>query len=258
MTVREVIDAARASTASPACRWSKGGKVVGIVTNRDLRFETNLDQPVQRDHDAARAAGHGARGREPRGGEGAACTSTGSSACWWSTTTFELRGLITVKDIPKATEHPERLQGRARAAARRRGGRRRRGHRGARRGAGRGRRRRDRRRHRARPLAGRARPRAAGSRRNYPQVAGDRRQHRHRPTARRRWSTPAPTASRSASARARSAPRASSPASACRRSRAIQNVAEALAKTRRAAASPTAASATRATSPRRSPPARTR
>ena len=33
-----------------------------------------------------------------------------------------------------------------------------------------------------------------------------------------RWSTTAPTASRSASARARSAPRASSPASACRRS----------------------------------------
>ena len=25
----------------------KGGKVVGIVTNRDLRFETNLDQPVK-------------------------------------------------------------------------------------------------------------------------------------------------------------------------------------------------------------------
>ena len=50
---------------------------------------------------------------------------------------FELRGLITVKDILKATEHPERLQGRARRAARRRRGRRRRRHRGARRGAGR-------------------------------------------------------------------------------------------------------------------------
>ena len=37
-------------------------------------------------------------------------------------------------------------------------------------------------------------------------------------TARARWSTTAPTASRSASAPARSAPRASSPASACRRS----------------------------------------
>ena len=53
MTVREVHRAAARSTRSPACRWSKDGKVVGIVTNRDLRFETKLDQPVQRDHDAA-------------------------------------------------------------------------------------------------------------------------------------------------------------------------------------------------------------
>ena len=49
--------------------------------------------------------------------------------------------------------------------------------------------------------------------------------------ARRRWSSTAPTASRSASARARSARRASSPASACRRSPRSQNVAEALAGT---------------------------
>ena len=75
---------------------------------------------------------------------------------------FELRGLITVKDITKQTEHPERRARRARPAARGRGGRRRRGHRGARRGAGQGRRRRDRGRHRARPQQGRARPRALG------------------------------------------------------------------------------------------------
>ena len=73
-------------------------------------------------------------------------------------------GLITVKDIQKATRHPARRQGQQRAPARRRGGRRRRRHRGARRGAGRRRRGRDRRRHRARPLAGRARPRRRGSR----------------------------------------------------------------------------------------------
>ena len=45
MTVREVLD------ADPQHRISglpvvDGGRVVGIVTNRDLRFETNLDQPV--------------------------------------------------------------------------------------------------------------------------------------------------------------------------------------------------------------------
>jgi IMP dehydrogenase len=43
--VREVLELTR-STASRACRCSKAKRVVGIVTNRDLRFETNLDQPV--------------------------------------------------------------------------------------------------------------------------------------------------------------------------------------------------------------------
>ena len=43
-----------------------GGKVVGIVTGRDLRFETRYDVPVQRDHDAAREADHGARRHQRR------------------------------------------------------------------------------------------------------------------------------------------------------------------------------------------------
>ena len=72
--------------------------------------------------------------------------------------------------------------------------------------------------------------------------------------ARRRWSTTAPTASRSASARARSARRGSSPASACRRS--PRSRTRSRARRRPASrSSPTAASATPATSPRRSPPA---
>ena len=75
---------------------------------------------------------------------------------------FELRGLITVKDILKASEHPLACKDEPRPPARRRGGRRRRGHRGARRGAGRGRRGCDRGRYRARPFAGRARSRALG------------------------------------------------------------------------------------------------
>ena len=73
---------------------------------------------------------------------------------------FELRGLITVKDILKSSEHPDAAKDQHGQAARGRRGRRRRGHRGARRRAGRGRRGRDRRRHRARALAGRARPAA--------------------------------------------------------------------------------------------------
>jgi hypothetical protein len=31
-----------AGTGSPACRWSTRRPLVGIVTNRDLRFETDM------------------------------------------------------------------------------------------------------------------------------------------------------------------------------------------------------------------------
>ena len=82
-----------------------GRRVVGIVTNRDLRFETNLDQPVSRimtpaeklvtvpegtDLDTAKALMH--RHRLER--------------VLVINDVRELRGLITVKDILKSTEHP--------------------------------------------------------------------------------------------------------------------------------------------------------
>ena len=63
----------------------KAGKVVGIVTNRDLRFEIQLDQPVKNIMTPQKRADHGARGRQPRRRHGSSCTSTASSACWWST-----------------------------------------------------------------------------------------------------------------------------------------------------------------------------
>jgi len=84
----------------------EGRKVVGIVTNRDLRFETNLDQPVSNimtrsdrlvtvpegtELEHAKALMH--RHRLER-----VLVVNGE---------HELRGLITVKDIMKATEHPE-------------------------------------------------------------------------------------------------------------------------------------------------------
>ena len=83
-----------------------GRRVVGIVTNRDLRFETNLDQPVsnimtRRDKlvtvpegtelEVAKELMH--RHRLER-----VLVLNGDS---------ELRGLITVKDIMKSTEHPD-------------------------------------------------------------------------------------------------------------------------------------------------------
>ena len=57
MTVREVI-ALHAQHGISGLPVVEGKRVVGIVTNRDLRFETNLDEPVTRHHDAARAARH--------------------------------------------------------------------------------------------------------------------------------------------------------------------------------------------------------
>jgi len=82
-----------------------GRKIVGIVTNRDLRFETSLDQPVanimtKRDKlvtvpegtelEIAKELMH--RHRLER----VLVINEG----------FELKGLITVKDILKSTEHP--------------------------------------------------------------------------------------------------------------------------------------------------------
>src|SRR5947199_9712160 len=45
MTVRQVMELQRAHRISGFPVVKNGGKVVGIVTNRDLRFETQLDQP---------------------------------------------------------------------------------------------------------------------------------------------------------------------------------------------------------------------
>jgi IMP dehydrogenase len=93
--------------------------VVGIVTNRDLRFETNLDQPVAKimtprdrlvtvpegaDLEVAKELMH--RHRLER-------VLVVNDA-------MELRGLVTVKDILKATEHPNACkdeQGRLRVGA---------------------------------------------------------------------------------------------------------------------------------------------
>ncbi len=168
---------------------------------------------------------------------------------------FELRGLITVKDILKSTEHPNACKDRLgrlrvgaaigvgegteeRAAA-----------------AGRGGRGRDRRGHRARPLEERAEPRALGEA-ALSEDPGDRRQRRHRDGREGARGSRRGRRSRSASDRARSARPASWPAWACRRSRRSRTW-RAASRRPMCRSSPTAASAIRATSRRRSPPART-
>ncbi|HEX4918979.1 MAG TPA: IMP dehydrogenase [Limnobacter sp.] len=104
LTVRQVIAITQQHKIS-GFPVVKHGKVVGIVTNRDLRFETNLDQPVSNimtprerlvtvseDDSLEQAKQLMHKHRLER------VLVMGSN--------HELLGLITVKDIQKATEHP--------------------------------------------------------------------------------------------------------------------------------------------------------
>jgi len=81
------------------------GRVVGIVTNRDLRFETNLGQPVKNIMTP--------RSKLVTVREGATREEAMTlmhrhrlERVLVINKNFELRGLITVKDIQKSTEHP--------------------------------------------------------------------------------------------------------------------------------------------------------
>jgi IMP dehydrogenase len=104
MSVREVLALKRQHKFS-GLPVVEGRKVVGIVTNRDTRFETNLDQPVANimtkgdrlvtvpegtDLEQAKALMHHHRLERVLVVNG----------------DMELRGLITVKDILKSTEYP--------------------------------------------------------------------------------------------------------------------------------------------------------
>jgi IMP dehydrogenase len=104
MTVRQVIALQKRHRISgfPVVR---AGKVVGIVTNRDLRFETRLDQPVRKimtpqarlvtvregaSREQAMRLMHANRLERVLVVDGG----------------WKLKGLVTVKDILKETEHP--------------------------------------------------------------------------------------------------------------------------------------------------------
>ncbi len=118
MTVRDVLNLTRQYKIS-GLPVIEGNKVVGIVTNRDLRFETRLDLPVRNimtpreklitvkenaSRDEARTLMHAHR----------------IERVLVVNDAFELRGLITVKDILKSSEHPNACKdelGRLRAGA---------------------------------------------------------------------------------------------------------------------------------------------
>jgi IMP dehydrogenase len=105
MTVREVLNLTRQHRIS-GLPVVEGTKVVGIVTNRDLRFETNLDQSIR---------------NVMTGRERLVTVREGASSAEAMTLMhkhrlervlvvdgdFELRGLITAKDMLKSTEHPD-------------------------------------------------------------------------------------------------------------------------------------------------------
>jgi len=119
MSVGQVMELSRMHRISGFPVVDKGGKVVGIVTNRDLRFESNLEQPVK--------AIMTPRKRLVTVKEGASVEEAKElirehrlERVLVVNDDFQLRGLITVKDITKATEHPNANKddaGRLRAGA---------------------------------------------------------------------------------------------------------------------------------------------
>ena len=191
------------------------GRLLGIITNRDMRFEVDLEPPGPRGDDAD-AAGHRAGRGQRRGGARAAAQAQDREAAAGRRRRQAARadhrqGLRQDRAVPAGH------QGRGRPAALRR---RRRGRRGvlqAGDGAGRRRHRRDHGRHRARALdAGRGDGRPAAARRRR---AGRhrRRQRRHQGRRAGAGRRRARTRSRSVSGPGRSAPPGSSPGSGCRR-----------------------------------------
>ncbi len=104
MTVRDALELQRAHRIS-GLPVVEGRRVVGIVTNRDLRFETRLDAPI-RDIMTPRArlvtVREGASLEEAK----ALMHQHRLERVLVINGDDELRGLVTVKDITKATEHP--------------------------------------------------------------------------------------------------------------------------------------------------------
>ena len=105
LTVREVLELSRQHKIS-GFPVLDGLQVVGIVTNRDLRFETNLDQPIRNimtPRERLVTVREGATVEEGK----ALIHKHRLERVLVVNGAFELRGLITVKDIIKTTEHPD-------------------------------------------------------------------------------------------------------------------------------------------------------
>jgi len=118
MSVREVLALTRQRRIS-GLPVVDGDKVVGIVTNRDLRFETNLDQPVKNimtPRERLVTVREGTSREEAT----ALLHKHRLERVLVINDAWDLKGLITVKDIQKSREHPlasKDSHGRLRAGA---------------------------------------------------------------------------------------------------------------------------------------------
>ncbi len=104
MSVREVLALTQLHRIS-GLPVVDGRKVVGIVTNRDLRFETNLDQPVSNIMTKGERLVTVPEGTELEHAK-ALMHRHRLERVLVVDDRFDLKGLITVKDILKSTEHP--------------------------------------------------------------------------------------------------------------------------------------------------------
>ena len=118
MSVRQVLGITREHRISGLPVLDEG-RVVGIVTNRDLRFETNLDQPVKNimtPREKLVTVKEGASLEEAKG----LMHRHRLERVLVIDDAWRLRGLMTVKDILKSSEHPaasKDQQGRLRVGA---------------------------------------------------------------------------------------------------------------------------------------------
>ena len=104
MTEREVLALTRLHKIS-GLPVVADGVVVGIVTNRDTRFETNLDQEVgaiMTPRERLITVGEGESAEDAK----ALMHKHRLERVLVVNADFQLRGLVTVKDILKSSEHP--------------------------------------------------------------------------------------------------------------------------------------------------------